>query len=156
MWINPQPITAGSVGNRRLPFRMADRIVVMSSASSPLIQIKAAKARGAEARPADRFERTTQGETRPDPAAVAQSRHDVALECTGIFTERATAAKLIEAGANRVIVSAPAVGADMTVVMGVNIVRPNTGLSRTPRAPRTVLLLWPMCCNRASASSAAI
>ena len=45
---------------------------------------------------------------------------DVALECTGIFTKRATAAKLIEAGAKRVIVSAPADGADLTVVMGVN------------------------------------
>jgi glyceraldehyde 3-phosphate dehydrogenase len=45
---------------------------------------------------------------------------DVALECTGKFTKRATAAKHVEAGAKRVIVSAPADGADMTVVMGVN------------------------------------
>jgi glyceraldehyde 3-phosphate dehydrogenase len=45
---------------------------------------------------------------------------DVVLECTGIFTKRAAAAKHIEAGAKRVIVSAPADGADMTVVMGVN------------------------------------
>ena len=45
---------------------------------------------------------------------------DVALECTGIFTKRETAAKHLEAGAKRVIVSAPADGADMTVVMGVN------------------------------------
>jgi hypothetical protein len=45
---------------------------------------------------------------------------DVVIECTGIFTKRAAAAKHLEAGAKRVIVSAPADGADMTVVMGVN------------------------------------
>jgi glyceraldehyde 3-phosphate dehydrogenase len=45
---------------------------------------------------------------------------DVALECTGIFTRRDAAAKHLEAGARRVIVSAPADGADMTIVMGVN------------------------------------
>jgi glyceraldehyde 3-phosphate dehydrogenase len=45
---------------------------------------------------------------------------DVAFECTGIFTKRETAAKHLEAGAKRVLVSAPADGADLTVVMGVN------------------------------------
>ncbi|MGA8548891.1 MAG: type I glyceraldehyde-3-phosphate dehydrogenase [Stellaceae bacterium] len=45
---------------------------------------------------------------------------DVALECTGIFTRREGAAKHLEAGARKVIISAPADGADMTVVMGVN------------------------------------
>jgi glyceraldehyde 3-phosphate dehydrogenase len=45
---------------------------------------------------------------------------DVALECTGIFTKRETASKHLEAGAKKVIISAPADGADMTVVMGVN------------------------------------
>ena len=45
---------------------------------------------------------------------------DVALECTGIFTKRDAAAKHLEAGTKKVIVSAPADGADMTVVMGVN------------------------------------
>ena len=45
---------------------------------------------------------------------------DVALECTGIFTKRDQAAKHIEAGAKRVIISAPADGADITIVMGVN------------------------------------
>ena len=45
---------------------------------------------------------------------------DVALECTGIFTKREAAAKHLEAGAKRVVISAPADGADLTVVMGVN------------------------------------
>ena len=45
---------------------------------------------------------------------------DVALECTGIFTKREAAAKHLEAGAKKVIVSAPADGVDFTVVLGVN------------------------------------
>jgi len=45
---------------------------------------------------------------------------DVALECTGLFTKRDQAAKHLAAGAKRVLVSAPADGADMTVVYGVN------------------------------------
>ncbi|MGH7038954.1 MAG: type I glyceraldehyde-3-phosphate dehydrogenase [Stellaceae bacterium] len=45
---------------------------------------------------------------------------DVALECTGIFTKREAAARHLEAGARKAIISAPAEGADLTVVMGVN------------------------------------
>lgn len=45
---------------------------------------------------------------------------DVAIESTGLFTKREDAAKHLEAGANRVIISAPAKGADLTVCMGVN------------------------------------
>jgi glyceraldehyde 3-phosphate dehydrogenase len=45
---------------------------------------------------------------------------DIALECTGFFTDRDKAAAHLEAGAKRVIVSAPASGADLTVVYGVN------------------------------------
>lgn len=45
---------------------------------------------------------------------------DIALECTGIFSARDKAAFHLEAGAKRVLVSAPSAGADLTVVMGVN------------------------------------
>lgn len=45
---------------------------------------------------------------------------DVALECSGRFTKREDAAKHLSAGAKKVLVSAPAEGADLTVVWGVN------------------------------------
>ena len=45
---------------------------------------------------------------------------DIALECTGIFNSKDKAAAHIEAGAKRVLVSAPAGGADKTIVYGVN------------------------------------
>ncbi len=45
---------------------------------------------------------------------------DVALECSGVFTKRDDAAKHLTAGAKKVLVSAPAKGADLTMVVGVN------------------------------------
>ena len=45
---------------------------------------------------------------------------DVVLESTGFFTSRDAAAKHLEAGAKKVIISAPAKGEDITVVLGVN------------------------------------
>src|SRR5512132_3553441 len=45
---------------------------------------------------------------------------DIAMECTGIFTAKDKASMHLTAGAKRVLVSAPAEGADLTVVYGVN------------------------------------
>jgi glyceraldehyde 3-phosphate dehydrogenase len=45
---------------------------------------------------------------------------DIVLECTGLFTTRDKAAAHLEAGAKKVLVSAPAEGADLTVVYGIN------------------------------------
>ncbi len=57
-----------------------------------------------------------------DPAKLPwkQLAIDLVMECTGHFTKRAEAAAHLEAGAKRVLVSAPASGADLTVVYGVN------------------------------------
>jgi len=45
---------------------------------------------------------------------------DIAMECTGIFADKAKASAHLEAGAKRVLVSAPATNADKTIVYGVN------------------------------------
>jgi len=45
---------------------------------------------------------------------------DIAMECTGLFRDRANAAKHLTAGARKVIISAPAKEPDATIVMGVN------------------------------------
>ena len=55
-----------------------------------------------------------------DPAKVPYAGVDVAMECTGLFTKKEEAAKLIAAGARKVLISAPADGVDATVVYGVN------------------------------------
>jgi glyceraldehyde 3-phosphate dehydrogenase len=57
-----------------------------------------------------------------DPAKLphAENNIDIALECTGFFTDRASAQKHLDAGAKRVLISAPAKGVDLTVVYGVN------------------------------------
>jgi glyceraldehyde 3-phosphate dehydrogenase len=57
-----------------------------------------------------------------DPAKLPHKANgiDIALECTGFFTDRASAEKHLEAGAKKVLISAPAKGVDLTVVYGVN------------------------------------
>jgi glyceraldehyde 3-phosphate dehydrogenase (phosphorylating) len=57
-----------------------------------------------------------------DPAKLPHKELgvEVALECTGFFTDREGGQKHLDAGAKRVLISAPAKGADLTVVYGVN------------------------------------
>ena len=67
------------------------------------------------------------GETIPvtamkDPAQLRWKEFgaDIVAECTGLFRDRENAAKHLEAGARKVIISAPAKSPDATIVMGVN------------------------------------
>ncbi|HKT75912.1 MAG TPA: type I glyceraldehyde-3-phosphate dehydrogenase [Sphingobium sp.] len=57
-----------------------------------------------------------------DPAKLPHAAQgvEIALECTGFFTDRESASKHLAAGAKRVVISAPAKGVDKTVVFGVN------------------------------------
>ena len=57
-----------------------------------------------------------------DPAKLPHKEMDIdiALECTGFFADREGGQKHLDAGAKRVLISAPAKGADLTVVFGVN------------------------------------
>ncbi len=57
-----------------------------------------------------------------DPAKLPHGEMgvDIALECTGFFADKAKASAHLTAGAKRVLISAPATGADKTIVYGVN------------------------------------
>ena len=55
-----------------------------------------------------------------DPAKLAWSEVDVALECTGIFTDKEKASLHLNNGSKKVLISAPASNVDRTVVFGVN------------------------------------
>jgi glyceraldehyde 3-phosphate dehydrogenase len=57
-----------------------------------------------------------------DPAALpwADLGADVVIESTGLFTDRENASKHLDAGAKKVVISAPATNPDATVVLGVN------------------------------------
>lgn len=57
-----------------------------------------------------------------DPSALPWSELevDIVLECTGLFTQREKAAMHLEAGARKVVISAPGKNEDVTVVLGVN------------------------------------
>ncbi|MEE8139605.1 MAG: type I glyceraldehyde-3-phosphate dehydrogenase [Alphaproteobacteria bacterium] len=81
-----------------------------------------------------------------DPANLpwGKLKVDVALECTGLFTKREAAAKHLEAGAKRVLISAPATGEDITVVMGVNHKRLRKGHRIISNASCTTNCLAPV------------
>ncbi len=55
-----------------------------------------------------------------DPAKLPLSDIDIVLECTGKFTKRPDAQKMLDAGAKKVLISAPAKEEDITIVFGVN------------------------------------
>ena len=58
-----------------------------------------------------------------DPAKIPWKQHgvEVVLECTGRFTDRDGAAKHLEGGAKKVLISAPAKGPDVTLAVGINL-----------------------------------
>jgi len=59
-------------------------------------------------------------ETDPSKLPWKELEVDVVIESTGRFTERSAAAKHLEAGAQKVVISAPAKGPDVTICLGVN------------------------------------
>jgi glyceraldehyde 3-phosphate dehydrogenase len=79
-----------------------------------------------------------------DPAKVPYQGVDVALECTGLFTKKETAAQLIAAGARKVLVSAPADGVDATIVFGVNEKTITPGMTVISNGSCTTNCLAPM------------
>ncbi len=79
-----------------------------------------------------------------DPTKVPFRDVDVAMECTGLFTKKETAAKLIEAGARKVLVSAPADGVDATIVYGVNHTSLTRDMTVVSNASCTTNCLVPM------------
>jgi len=79
-----------------------------------------------------------------DPIKVPYQGVDVALECTGHFTKKEQAAQLLKAGARKVLVSAPADGADATVVYGVNHQVMTAAMTVVSNASCTTNCLVPM------------
>jgi glyceraldehyde 3-phosphate dehydrogenase len=81
-----------------------------------------------------------------DPAHLpwGKLKVDLVLECTGIFTKREQAEAHINAGARRVLISAPATGADLTVVYGVNHSSLRKGMTVISNASCTTNCLAPV------------
>ncbi len=81
---------------------------------------------------------------------------DLVIESTGLFTDALKSKGHIDAGAKKVIISAPAKNEDITLVMGLitrSTIRRSTILSQTPHAPRTAWRLLCMCCSRKASAS---
>ena len=80
------------------------------------------RARSSPRRRPDHRRPRDQGPREKDPAALpwGDLGVDIVLESTGIFTDADKATAHITAGAKKVIISAPAKGEDITIVLGVN------------------------------------
>ncbi len=81
-----------------------------------------------------------------DPANLPHAANgvDIALECTGFFTDRASAQKHLDAGAKRVLISAPGKNVDLTVVYGVNHDKLEAGHTIVSNASCTTNCLAPV------------
>jgi glyceraldehyde 3-phosphate dehydrogenase len=81
-----------------------------------------------------------------DPGALPHGDNgaDLVLECTGFFTDRDSAQKHIDAGARKVLISAPAKGVDLTVVYGVNHEKLEAGHTIVSNASCTTNCLAPV------------
>jgi len=81
-----------------------------------------------------------------DPAKLPHKEQgvDLVLECTGFFTDRESAQKHIDAGAKKVLISAPAKGVDLTVVYGVNHDKLEAGHTIVSNASCTTNCLAPV------------
>lgn len=81
-----------------------------------------------------------------DPANLPHAANGVelVLECTGFFTDRESAQKHIDAGAKKVLISAPAKGVDLTVVYGVNNDKLEAGHTIVSNASCTTNCLAPV------------
>jgi len=80
-----------------------------------------------------------------DPANLPHKANgiDIALECTGFFTDRASCEKHIAAGAKKVLISAPGKNVDLTVVFGVNHEKLEAGHTIVSNASCTTNCLAP-------------
>ena len=81
-----------------------------------------------------------------DPANLPHKELGVelVLECTGFFTDRASCQKHIDAGAKKVLISAPGKGVDLTVVFGVNEDKLEAGHTIVSNASCTTNCLAPV------------
>lgn len=95
-----------------------------------------------------------------DPAKLpwAELGVDIVIESTGFFTKAADARKHIEAGAKKVLISAPASDEDVTIVLGVNdsdYDPANHHIISNASCTTTAWDRWPRCSTTTSASSVA-
>jgi glyceraldehyde 3-phosphate dehydrogenase len=79
-----------------------------------------------------------------DPVKLPYQGIDVAMECTGLFTTKESAGKLLQAGARKVLISAPGTDVDATIVYGVNHATLTRDMTVVSNASCTTNCLAPM------------